>query len=325
MKKLFGTEFVTLRMSEKLRATCARLFVFANVVLACVSMWGCGLFDEDVIHEVHEKRHSGLVVAILDDSLALEINGRGWTDRTESCDKWENCDGGTINQGLFLVNYRKKQQPLWGDTIDGAITIIWGLAADSTVLFYDKKGHFGFWKVGKNIDVRKKMKWKDGCKLEHRYVVVLARPWKNGNVLLKDADPCPYAVLDTATGIVKKLEFTGEYAWLDGCDDITYIDGDVVCVKRLREPTGAITLFNEGDAVDSLVYDHYTGNSPVFWGEYVAAYIYKKDSVEGDLIAKFSKNGFERSYPEIWKKYNSFVDSTGSSISYSSDDLVITK
>lgn len=66
------------------------------------------------------------MIAILDDSLALETNGRGWTDHTESCDYWENCDGGTINQGLFLVNYRNKQRPLWGDTIDGVITIWMG-------------------------------------------------------------------------------------------------------------------------------------------------------------------------------------------------------
>ncbi|MBO4713574.1 MAG: hypothetical protein J5615_06770 [Fibrobacter sp.] len=300
-----------------------RPWIAMALVVACICMWGCGLFDEDVTHEVHEKRHSGLVIAILDDSLALETNGRGWTDHTESCDYWENCDGGTINQGLFLVNYRNKQRPLWGDTIDGVITIIWGLAADSTVLFYDKKNNFGFWKVGKLPDVRKKIKIEDGCAWNDPYT--RAKPWINGKILLKDMYPCAFAVLDTVSGIVKKLEFTGEYAWLDGCDDITYIDGDVVCVKRLGEPTGAITLFSKGDVVDSLVYDHYTGNSPVFWGEYVAAYIYKKDSVEGDLIAKFSKNGFDRNYPKIWKKYNSFVDSAGSSISYSSEDLIVTK
>ena len=206
-------------------------FEIALAVLASVCMWGCGLFDEDVIHEVHEKRHSGLVVAILDDSLALETNGRGWTDHTESCDKWENCDGGTINQGLFLVNYRKKQQPLWGDTIDGVITIIWGLAADSTVLFYDKKGRFGFWKVGKRLDLRKKIRLDDGCAWYDPYT--RAKPWIRGDVLLKDMYPYSFAILDTATGVVDKLDFVGEYAWLDGCDDIAYVDGEIVCLKAL--------------------------------------------------------------------------------------------
>lgn len=302
-------------MMKKMRG----LFAVLAVAFVCVGMWGCGLFDEEVTHEVHEKRHSGLVIAILDDSLALETNGRGWKDHTESCDYWENCDGGTINQGLFLVNYRNKQSPLWGDTIDGVINIIWGLAADSMVLFYDKKENFGFWKVGEIPDVRRKVKLYDECDWNDPYT--RAKPWMKGKVLLKDMYPCPYAVLDTATGDVKKLEFTGELAWLEGCDDVTYIDGDVVCLKRLGEPTGAISLFNEGKAVDSLFNDEYTGNVPQFYGNYAAVHIYKK----GNLIAKFSKNGFERDYPETWLKYNSFIDSVGNSISYSSEDLIVTK
>ena len=302
-----------------------KMLAVLAVSFACVCMWGCGLLDEEVTHEVHVKRHSGLVIAILDDSLALETNGRGWTDHTENCDYWENCDGGTINQGLFLVNYRNKQKPLWGDTIDGAITIIGGLAADSTVLFYDKKGNFGFWKVGKNIDIRKKMKWKDGCKLEHRYVVVRTRPWKEGNVLLKDADPCPYAVLDTLTGYVNKLEFKNEYAWLEGCDDITYIDGETVCVKRLGDVMGAISMLTSDGVVDSLENTKerdFLGYSPVLYGNFMITQVYKK----GKLITKVKKDGFDANYPETWLRDNSFIDSTGSTISYyPSEDLIVTK
>lgn len=32
-----------------------RLIVAALAAFACVGMWGCGLFDEEVHHEVHEK------------------------------------------------------------------------------------------------------------------------------------------------------------------------------------------------------------------------------------------------------------------------------
>lgn len=46
----------------------------------------------------------------------------------------------------------------------------------------------------------------------------------------------------------------------------------------------------------------------------------------GDRVALIEKNGFVfENYPEICMKYNSFVDSTGFSISYSSEDLVVTK
>ena len=300
----------------------ARLYTFAITVLMCVCMWGCGLFDEEVTHEVHEKRHSGLVIAILDDSLALETNGRGWTDHTESCDYWENCDGGTINQGLFLVNYRNKQRPLWGDTIDGVITIIWGLAADSTVLFYDKKENFGFWKVGKLPDVRKKIKIEDGCAWNDPYT--RAKPWINGKILLKDMYPCPFAVLDTVSGIVKKLEFTGEYSWLEGCDDITYIDGKILCVKRLADAMGAISILASDGVVDSLENTKerdFLGYPPVLYGNFMVTQVYKN----GNLVTKMKSDGFDVNYPKTWLKYNSFVDSTGFSISYSSDDLVITK
>lgn len=299
-----------------------RLMVAALTAFACVCMWGCGLFDEEVTHEVHEKRHGGLVIAILDDSLALETNGRGWTDHTESCDYWENCDGGTINQGLFLVNYRNKQRPLWGDTIDGVITIIWGLAADSTVLFYDKKENFGFWKVGKLPDVRKKIKIEDGCAWNDPYT--RAKPWINGKILLKDMYPCPFAVLDTVSGIVKKLEFTGEYSWLEGCDDITYIDGKILCVKRLADAMGAISILASDGVVDSLENTKerdFLGYPPVLYGNFMVTQVYKN----GNLVTKMKSDGFDVNYPETWLKYNSFVDSTGSSISYSSDDLVITK
>ena len=299
-----------------------KLLAALILALACICLWGCGLFDEEVTHEVHEKRHSGLVIAILDDSLALETNGRGWTDHTESCDYWENCDGGTINQGLFLVNYRNKQRPLWGDTIDGVITIIWGLAADSTVLFYDKKENFGFWKVGKLPHVRKKIKIEDGCAWNDPYT--RAKPWINGKILLKDMYPCPFAVLDSVSGIVKKLEFTGEYTWLDGCDDITYIDGKILCVKRLADAMGAISILAPDGVVDSLENTKerdFLGYPPVLYGNFMVTQVYKN----GNLVTKMKSDGFDVNYPKTWMKYNSFVDSTGSSISYSSDDLVITK
>ena len=300
-----------------------RLIGGVVMVLMCVSMWGCGLFDEEVTTTINEKRSGGMPIALLDDSLAIVYSSRGWEEHAESCDYYSSCDRGTMNQGVFLVNYRKKMAPYWGDTTKGVLYIAKGLACDSTVVFYKDDGYFGFWKVGENLEVRKKIKWNDGCVWKNFYTH--ARPWQNGNVLLKDVYPCPYAVLDTATGNVKKLELTGDYAWLEGCDDITYIDGEVVCVKRLGKPTGTITLFSGGNIVDSLVYDHYTGNPPVFWGEYVAAYIYKKDFVEGDLIAKFSKNSFERNYPETWMKSYDFIDSVGNAISYSSEDLIVTK
>lgn len=316
-------------MMKKMRG----LFAVAVAALMCAGMWGCGLFDEEVTHEVHEKRHSGLVIAILDDSLALETNGRGWKDHTESCDYWENCDGGTINQGLFLVNYRNKQSPLWGDTIDGVINIIWGLAADSMVLFYDKKENFGFWKVGEIPDVRRKVKLYDECDWNDPYT--RAKPWMKGKVLLKDMYPCPYAVLDTATGDVKKLEFTGEYAWLEGCDDITYMDGGVVCLKALyAENRYGVYKYVNNEFSDSLIWQN------AFWSEYTKNVLeirgnmftikhptetidYKSNVLNGTYIHSISPLGTS-DFPIRIDAYN-FINFSGNSISYSSEDLIVTK
>ena len=329
MKKLFGTEFVTLRMSEKLRATCARLFVFANVVLACVSMWGCGLFDEEVSTIIDDVRTNGSLVAILDDSLAILKNSRGWEEYAESCDYYSNCNEGTMNHGIFLVNYRSKQMPYWGDTAKGVYHIMNGLAYESTVFFYTDGNKFGFWKIREPIDVRGKLKWSEECHGNKNIQNV--RPWKNGLILLEGAQNCPYAILDTATGTVSKLNFTGEYAWLEGCDDIAYIDGDVVCLRQRGDRLCEIDFESNGVVIDSLIKREWMlFEPPDFFGNAVkmkASSFDKSDHAYdfGDRIALIGKNGFIfEDYPETWLKSYSFVDSTGYSISYSSEDLIVT-
>ena len=299
---------------------CQRLLAVLAVAFACVCMWGCG--DSDYVH--WEKRFNGVLVALVDDSLALLTNYRKYEECHEIFMGSDECDPGITNDGLFLVNYRKKRPPLWGDTLKKHVSLVYGFWRDSSALFLNEDEEFGFWKIGEAPRVVGKWRCETPCKCGG---AKYGHPWKDGNILLKmvQQDDCPYAVLDTATGNVKKLRFTGELGWLEGGDDVTYIDGDVVCLKRLGKPTGTIMLFNEGKVVDSLVYDHYTGNIPKFYGAFVAAYVYKKDVVEGDLIAKFSKNGFERDYPETWLYSNTFIDYSGNSISYSSEDLIVTK
>ena len=132
-------------------------------------------------------------------------------------------------------------------------------------------------------------------------------------------------MLDTVSGIVKNLEFLGEYAWLEGCDDITYIDGATLCVKRLGDVMGSISILTLNDVVDSLENTKerdFLGYSPVLYGNFMMTQVYKK----GMLVTKIKKDGFDANYPETWLKDNSFVDSTGSLISYyPSEDLIVTK
>ncbi len=306
-----------------------RLLNTIALALACAGLWGCGLFDEDVTTSISERRGDGHLVAIIDDSLALMQNARAWHEHAESCDYWDNCDRGTMNQGLFLVNYREKKDPYWGDTIEGRISLVDGFYHDSSTMFSNGNDEFGFWKIGEKPRVVRKWNCQAPCECDQpKY----GRPWMGGRALLKMRGDCPYAILDTMTGNVSKLEFTGEYAWLEGCDDITYIGGEVVCLRQRGDRLCEIDFEKKEGVVDSLIKSEWMlFDPPEFYGNAVkmkASSFDKNDHAYdfGDRLALIGKNGFVfEDYPETWMKYNSFVDSAGSSISYSSEDLIITK
>ena len=82
------------------------------------------------------------VVAIIDDSLALLTNSRGYEDCHEVFMGSADCERGGTNDGLFLVNYRKKQLPYWGDTTNGHLYLIDGFYRDSVVLFSNDREEF---------------------------------------------------------------------------------------------------------------------------------------------------------------------------------------
>lgn len=303
-----------------------KLFLTAVMVVACVGMWGCG--NSDYVH--WDKRLNGVLVALVDDSLALLTNYRKFEDCHEIFMGSDECNPGITNDGLFLVNYRKKRTPLWGDTLKEHISIVYGFWRDSSALFSNEEEKFGFWKIGEEPRVVGKWKCEAPCRCgSAKY----GHPWKNGNILLKmvQQDECPYAVLDTATGDVKKLEFTGELAWLEGCDDITYINGEVVCLRQRGDRLCEIDFERNGVVADSLIKSEWMlFEPPIAYGNGVVMQSRSFDKNDhaydfGDRIVLLDKNGFERDYPETWLRYNSFIDSVGNSISYSSEDLIVTK
>ena len=298
----------------------SKLLVLVMIIFIYSCMWGCG--DSD--YRQWGGRYEGTLVAIIDDSLALLANSRGYEDCHDVFMGSEECERGGTNDGLFLVNYRKQQSPYWGDTVDGEISLISGYYNDSTALFSNAKNEFGFWKIGGQPKVIRKWRCESPCRCDWQKY---GRPWIDGNVLLKmeNQNECPYAVLYTATGAVKKLEFSGEYAWLEGCDDITYIDRATLCVKRLGDVMGSISILTLDGVVDSLENTKerdFLGYSPVLYGNFMITQVYKK----GKLVTKIKKDGFDVNYPETWLRDNSFIDSTGSTISYyPSWDLIVTK
>ncbi|MBR3669865.1 MAG: hypothetical protein IKN70_07670 [Fibrobacter sp.] len=303
-----------------------RPWIAMALVVACICMWGCGLLDDEERFVVDKNRTNGYLVAIIDDSLAVMENLRGWELWDDDCNSWEYCDKGTMNPGLFLVNYRKKQSPLWGDTVEGRISIVYGYYHDSSAMFSNADGEFGFWRIGEKPRVVREWKWEDTCKWEG--YGLRASAWIDGKILMKGAFHCGFAILDTTTGNVSNLEYTGDYAWLEGCDDITYIDEEIICLKRLAGAMGAVSLLTSKGVIDSLENTKerdFLGYPPILYGNFMLVQVYRKDLLGIRIMLKVNKNGFGFSYPEMWMSSNVFVDSSGISVGYSFEDLVVTR
>lgn len=305
-----------------------RLIIVALATFACVGMWGCS--DDD--YRRWGGRYEGSLVAIIDDSLALLTNSRGYEDCHDVFMGSEECERGGTNDGLFLVNYRKQQNPYWGDTVDGEINLIGGYYNDSSAFFLNAKNEFGFWRIGGKPRVFGKWNCEAPCRCDWRKY---GRPWIDGNVLLKmeNQNECPYAVLDVTMGIVKRMEFTGDYAWLKGCNDITYIDGEVVCLRQRGNEYCEINFEKNGIVIDSIMKPEWMmGYPPEIYGNVAKMKVKSFDKKDhaydfGERLSLIEKSGFLfENYPETWLKDNSFVDSTGSLISYyPSEDLIVTK
>ena len=290
---------------------------------------GCG--NDTTTFTWDEERTGGELVSIVDDSLAILRNSRGWEECRAVFMGSDDCEVGGDHTGLFLVNYRKKEAPLWGDTIDGKISLVLGFYVDSLSLFSNAKNEYGFWKIGEKPRVVRKWTCDGSCLCNQgKY----ARPWLDGNILLKmtDQENCPYAVLDTATGEVRKLEFTGEFAWLEGCDDITYRNGSVICLKKRNEKLCEINFVRNGEVIDSLLKSEWMMfTSPLFYGNEILMDVSSFDKQNhaydfGERVVKFDDDGFlYDEFPETWLRYNTFLDSTGSSVYYASEDLSVVK
>ncbi|MCK9183665.1 MAG: hypothetical protein M0P13_12420 [Fibrobacteraceae bacterium] len=106
-----------------------KLFGGALAGIVALSVWGCG--DDTTF--TWGGRYGGELVSFVNDSLAVLQNSRGWERCTEVFMGSDDCEVGGDHPGLFLVNYRKKEAPLWGDTVNGALNILSGTLGDSTV------------------------------------------------------------------------------------------------------------------------------------------------------------------------------------------------
>jgi len=286
-------------------------------------------------------RRAGGILGIVNDSLALQMSVRCWTKTTTGFMADDVSDGCT-HEGLFLINYRTKQPPLWGDTLDSNVFLRDQLS-DSVLYGGDRKTRISFWKIGEKPIVKDIRSWSGNC--SPSLIVERVRPWFNGTFLMlgddipDGGDSCQYAVLDTATGLVEQSRFSDVDAWMAGCEDINYFNGDVVCLKKSESTSCFINILTNDVLVDSIVLDScgFLNNMTVaFWmGRHIRLDIFTTDSSSpafwknggADPVVQFNPDiGYlNLAYPITWLTMPnlSTLDGLGNEITYTGSDLVV--
>jgi len=278
----------------------------------------------------------------MDDSLAVlaiyKYYFKEWKECGFSCSRRIKIANSRI--GLFLVNYREKQKPIWGDTLNSHSTIVKDYIKDNSVLVFDKEyKKFGFWKIGTNtiefMDYTNYSNYNENGYINFTYYN--ARPLTNGNILLfyKNYLDDSKFLLETENRQLKQFEFSGEYEWLSKCvnwyshePEINYVNissigGKASCIKK-NELTNNFELTVNDIVTDSLS----SLNSLQPWrgiggwyGNYIMDYtrsnrIYKIDTLNFK---------FDSTYIPMWLLGTKFYKSIGNDpivIYYSTQDLL---
>ncbi len=312
------------------------LAVLCVVLLGCVSIDGIG-YDKDEAEYKWGEWDDPRIISIVDDSLAVLAIYKAYYKEWKECG-FEGCrterEIANFHVGLFLVNYREKQEPIWGDTLDYNLRIVNDYFKHSSVLVFDRNHNkFGFWKIGTKkvelIDYSGNGRWD------------IARPFTNGNILLIGE---PSYILETESRQLKQFNFSGEYEWLSKCGNsqmkrewvyneeqqqgyydykydyanISYIGGELVCIKGNETANNfELTVNNVVKDTSSLgrhIYERITR-----WNvNYVMDArnkIYKIDT----LNFKFDST-YASMYISEYSAY--FDDFQGTSVRYSTQDLL---
>lgn len=310
-----------------------RLVAELAMAIACAGMWGCG--DSESFE--WEERGPGSILSLVDDSLALVYNCRSYSICKEGVGPlgYSDCGGGCENYGLFLVNYREKNV-YWGDSSENVLNFMLGFYRDSSVIFLkDGNKKFGFWKIGGKPGSVKNLTWNSPCKGYDGFSFSKFRPWKHGNVLVINAKGCTYSVLDTTTGNVDELSLDGEYAWLKDCDDVTYLNENVVCLKAVYDNSRyGIHLVKNGELTDSLIWEgakwsiESNKNIEIYGNAFILNHPTRMNNYDANTLSGKNLNLIEplcALNPIVKMDYYLFVDSAGNKLQYTSDDLTITK
>lgn len=146
-----------------------------------------------------------------------------------------------------------------------------------------------------------------------------------------------YAVLDTSTGNVNELLAEEDFAWLNDCEDVVYLDGALAGLKKSNFGDEKVWLVIDGMLMDSLnlkkneayVGDYFEG--AVKWNGTIAQVYLNSMDARSNLFSnpKFYLKGlsvnkhFDNQFPEIWMNVSAFADSSGKEVLYNAEDLYV--
>ena len=303
-----------------------RQAAYSLIGVLCLAIFGC----VNTLDECESSRSypywtewsDGELISIVDDSLAILAT------RKYEKECWTGINGKgeqevSSKNGLFLVNYRVKQKPLEGNILNYNLNSeIFHIAknhfTDTSVLVFDGKSNFGFWKIGAEF-----IKLNKSNENFYSYGGIYASPWINGNIFIRGSfDRAKMYTLDIKTGQMETFEFAGEYEWLRGCDFASYIENKIACVKANHE-TKSIELIVDGNITDtsSLYYD-----GSVYYIAFHGNYIIKSAGYHLNEIHKIDTDNFRFSeaFVPVWIWDNKFYKDDKNFdefIHYSPEDL----
>jgi len=271
-----------------------RIFLCFAVPLLFV-LYSCDSFDMDKNPPCKDSYWTewtdvGLVYIVNDSLVVLSIH-----KYKKECGSYNMEVTKSSRVGLFLVNYKNKQKPLLGDTLELEdnlnydLIISKGYFKDSSVLVLDYKNRkFGFLKIGE-----KSIRYSVHDEIiDFRNIGSMASPWIDGNIIL-----CGYPtsyILNTEKGQIESFEPSEEYKWMyqigwglredwfkkgnNYCLEegfLSYIDDKIVCVKN-NYSNNSVELI-----VDGVVTDTHLPFSTYRW---LGSYINSENKSVGGVI-----------------------------------------
>jgi len=285
--------------------------------------------------EWDKKRCGGGFVAIVNDSMALLTTRRCYSSESENF-AGTTGENGCTHHGLHLVNYRKKQPPFWSDTLNYAFYSInyddfrtEGQWNDSAVYSW-RDETYRLWKIGfKPIEKKvKSTSYSCGKGFSSNRI----RTWSDSRFFMPyrkkmppGGDTCQYALFDIITGHREEHRFAGELSWLaeTECDDIRYMAGQMVCLRRNVDDECTIDLLAGGELKSTLVIEPCDNSSlqiyEILWyGDYVGVEMRGGDMDYTVHIYKVitPEFVFDGLYRNVAHRKGFFINNDGDTIRY---------